>query len=148
MNAARRDFIVALAATGASVLLPRISHADAESFESWLSLLRDEAIQKGVKPETARSLLPDTLQPLAMVQNNQKNQPEKKQDLAAYLKARVTPYNIDHGRQEMNEKRRAAWQDRAEIQIRCPAADYYVRLGNGNSVWKRYRYLSMSSRPW
>ncbi|MDB5491421.1 MAG: lytic murein transglycosylase [Micavibrio sp.] len=119
-NQLRSMFFAAV--IGFAVLMPGMinkSYAATEPFNlGWLELLREEAVQKGVKPGTVGRLLPNTLQPLESVERQSQSQPEKRATLEDYLSKRVTPHRIAKGRQMMNDN--ASLLGRMERQHHVP----------------------------
>ena len=84
------------------LLIPVTLHADA-TFANFLVELRSEALHEGIRPTTLDSALTD-ITPNPKVLSLYRRQPEKKQNLRAYLSQRVSPDRINRGRQLLTEQ--------------------------------------------
>ena len=79
-----------------------VSVDEKASFEKWLEAVRVEAKDKGISDETIKLALGD-VSLLKRVIKSDTNQPEVRQTYARYLKARVSDWRIEKGRQIMVE---------------------------------------------
>ncbi|MCG6919283.1 MAG: lytic murein transglycosylase [Deltaproteobacteria bacterium] len=86
---------------------PSISMADGSptSFGAWLSLLRKEALARGIPPQTLDSALQD-LEPVSRVIELDRNQPESKLTFDQYLSRILSEERIAIGRKKLSDSRR------------------------------------------
>ena len=99
--------------------------AEKAAFETWLEGVRTEAIERGISEATVHETLSD-VNLVKRVIKRDRNQPETVQTYAAYLKARVSDWRKDKGRQMMNE----AGDDLALV-----AAKYGVQARYIAAIW-------------
>ena len=75
------------------------------SFGAWLSLLRKEALARGIPPQTLDSALQD-LEPVSRVIELDRNQPESKLTFDQYLSRILSEERIAIGRKKLSDSRR------------------------------------------
>lgn len=90
------------------VLLVTVSHLAAaqsapaeQSFSQWLEGVKEEALARGISPQTLAVL--DSVEPLPRVLELDNSQPEFVQTFTRYIGLRVTPDQIARGRQLLSE---------------------------------------------
>jgi membrane-bound lytic murein transglycosylase B len=101
MNGSRYRILTGLAglalACGTSLALAQESF-DAESFDQCRARLTDLAVDRGITPAIATTVMAD-VEPLERVIQADRNQPEFVQDFGSYLNARVTAARVQRGRE-------------------------------------------------
>ncbi|OGV27350.1 MAG: lytic transglycosylase [Legionellales bacterium RIFCSPHIGHO2_12_FULL_37_14] len=92
------------------IFLLNIAYAQTQSWQSFVSDLRKEALSKGIRPEVFDDAFKTVHEPNQRIKHFQKSQPEKRLTYTKYLKTRVNSYRITMGRrnylknQELLEK--------------------------------------------
>lgn len=79
------------------VLIPMLASAQQQTFEQWLTVLRQEARSMGISEQTLTVTL-DQLEPVERVLELDRSQPEFMQTFTRYTSLRITPLQIDRGR--------------------------------------------------
>lgn len=109
------------ALTALTLLICVPALAAAQSFDSWLSHFKTEALNAGVSPQTVSAALTG-IQPIQKVIDLDRKQPEMKKTFAQYKKDIVNPVRIQKGRELMRQH--AA--DLAEVERIYGVAPQYV----------------------
>lgn len=74
-----------------------------KAFNEWLEALRQEALERGFKPETVDQAFSEIQAPIKPVVKNDRNQAEFVQTYNSYLNARLTDWKTSKGREMMSE---------------------------------------------
>ncbi len=103
-----------------SVFLPVYAHAETENppFEVFLAQLRSEALEQGISENTLSRAFADLKAPKPRVVHNDRNQPEVKHTLDAYLRNRTDKARIETGRQMLENY--PTWLGRVEQKYGIP----------------------------
>ena len=88
--------------SGEDLAAAQAEAAEAAAFKEWLDGVEKEALERGIRAETLKQVLPH-ITPIKRVITNDRNQPEIKQPYAAYLNARVSQWRKDKGAVMMAE---------------------------------------------
>ena len=75
------------------------------SFSAWLAGVRAEALARGIRPEIVESALGDVPEPLPVVIERDRAQPEAVETFEQYISRRVTTRNIARGRVQLGRHR-------------------------------------------
>jgi membrane-bound lytic murein transglycosylase B len=92
-----------------TLILLCISQAHADSWQTWLLRIKDEARQKGIRQSVIDSAFQNVHEPSQKIKSFAKNQPEKRLSYASYRKTRVDDYRIAIGRKRYEQNR--TWID-------------------------------------
>jgi len=92
-----------------SLMLLCVSQVHADSWQSWLAQIKEEAKQKGIRQSIIDAAFMDVHQPSQKVKSFAKNQPEKRLTYNAYRKTRVDDYRIAIGRKRYDQNK--VWID-------------------------------------
>ncbi len=125
--------LAVLAGTGAGVSAnDQAVAATRPGFDEWLVALRQEALEKGISPETVAVALGQVTR-LERVLVQDKNQPEFKQTYDAYLKQRLSRWRIETGQRMMadHQPTLAAVSQTYGIQPRFVAAIWGMETNYG-----------------
>ena len=76
----------------------------AESFDTWLAGLRDEAARQGIRSETLDAAL-NGVKPISRVIELDRHQPESRETFAQYMAKRVSRGLVDEGRRALRDNR-------------------------------------------
>lgn len=74
-----------------------LNYSYAQTWVSWISDLRQEAVNKGISPELFDTAFANVHEPNQKIKHFQKSQPEKRLTYTKYLKTRVNSYRIIMG---------------------------------------------------
>lgn len=90
-----------------SALIPATSMAEGvePSFRTWLAVLKQEALDRGIPPKTVKKALGD-FKPIPRVIEQDRNQPESKLSFNDYLGRVLAGERVANGRKKLSDKRK------------------------------------------
>lgn len=88
-----------------SMLLMSVAHAATQSWQGWVSDVRQEALSQGISPEVFDKAFAGVSEPSRTVKGLARSQPEHRLTYSKYLHSRIDNYRIVMGRKYYNQNK-------------------------------------------